>query len=1338
MMHAITHLNPVLGVDVHIIQPPGPVPPVPIPHPYVGIVFDPADYVPIIGSTVSIHGLPRAIAGTAGKPIPSHIPIGGTFIKPPGNEDEDFMGSSTVAMDGDAASYMALPVISCQDVGMPPPFRTNPKKKGKMKSMVLPTGVMIPIPAGPPVLIGGSPTISLMALGMRFGMAALGRGLRRLARTNLARRAGAAFRRVRQRLFRNMRPGFLKCRILRAEPVDVVTGEVVVDQQDFSIPGRIPIEWKRHYGSRNERMGVCGYGWETPADARLEIDYDDGSVLFHDGTGAPFYFESLPIEGPVQEAVDGCILQFIDNYYSVRLKGGLTYYFPIPKEPVEEIIVEYVMDICRNSLHYVLDEGGLREITESAGRRIEVKSQNGLILEMQLRHPDYNKPHPLVRFDYSKNGDLVTVFDALNNPYRLYYKNHRLIQHANRNELSFYYEYDEYSPDGRCVHTWGDGGLYDYRFKYNDLEGRTEFTDSLAHTWRVEYNNRHMITKGIDPLGGATKYEYDNVGRASAVIDPAGNHTEYEYDERGNLVMRTDAAGGTIQSEYSDRNRIIKITTPTLNIWRQVWNSRGLLEKRISPKGREWKYFYNNYGDPIKFVNPLGAITNVRTNQYGMITEMVDAMNRSMECERDFFGNAVSIRQAGGVEFFYQFDKAGRLVRTSNHRGWTTEHSYDKQGNLITVRDAHANVTQIRYMGLRQIAERIKPDSSSVRYEYDTEERLIGVINQRGEHFIIERDALGRVVRCIDYWKGMTHYWYNSASNLTKKIDPLNRVTLYEYDPVGRSIKKTYDDGTSDEFFYDISGYRIGLKNDLVSIERKFDEEHFLIEEIQGDFKCEYKYDLQGNRISRLSSHGNTINYEYDNLNRLVAIRANGRQILSIERDVSGKVVRELLYRNLVRHFDVEKSKDETQTRDKLLIDSRPFLTSSYRFDQLGNLMERTDSHKGNDLFEYDSLGQIKRYTDSQQHVSEFSYDSAGDLLRTVQIQVESDHRFRTMQYADRTYVFDRAGNLSERHDPENEFRFLWDNNNRLVQVDYDVGGKVTMGYDPTGRRLFKKTDETHTIFRWDGDKYLSESNNNIGTREFIFYPRSFIPFALMDENGQIFYFRTDRLGLPHEVYNANGEVVWSASYGAFGEVRKTYVDKFGNQLRFAGQYFDSEMGLSYTRNRYYDPKIKSFISQDPFGLNAGTNLYSYAPNPWRWWDPYGLTCLYRADTRGPDEIFRDGFQPKGDDPDLHRYVCDGDTDSVFVSGSRTEQGALEAMESTQEVLPGDYVYEMDVPDSDAIDVNDWIESSGGSNPFHHEEEFAIPGGVEGDQIVGAREVLEDGSLGDLIPNPNF
>ncbi len=85
------------------------------------------------------------------------------------------------------------------------------------------------------------------------------------------------------------------------------------------------------------------------------------------------------------------------------------------------------------------------------------------------------------RFD-----NLVAVYDAKDVPYRFAYSDRRLIQHTDRNGLSFYYEYDGPSSVGRCTHTWGDAGLYDYYFAFDGVQRCTTFVDSLGHPWHVK------------------------------------------------------------------------------------------------------------------------------------------------------------------------------------------------------------------------------------------------------------------------------------------------------------------------------------------------------------------------------------------------------------------------------------------------------------------------------------------------------------------------------------------------------------------------------------------------------------------------------------------------------------------------------------------------------------------------------------------------------------------------------------------------------------------------------------------------------------------------------------
>jgi hypothetical protein len=92
------------------------------------------------------------------------------------------MGSSTVIVDGEPTSYAALPALSCQDIGLPAPLRRN--KKGGSKSLFLPTPIVMPIPSGPLVLIGGTPTISMPSPDAMLGPAAalFGKALRKAHR----------------------------------------------------------------------------------------------------------------------------------------------------------------------------------------------------------------------------------------------------------------------------------------------------------------------------------------------------------------------------------------------------------------------------------------------------------------------------------------------------------------------------------------------------------------------------------------------------------------------------------------------------------------------------------------------------------------------------------------------------------------------------------------------------------------------------------------------------------------------------------------------------------------------------------------------------------------------------------------------------------------------------------------------------------------------------------------------------------------------------------------------------------------------------------------------------
>lgn len=67
------------------------------------------------------------------------------------------------------------------------------------------------------------------------------------------------------------------------------------------------------------------------------------------------------------------------------------------------------------------------------------------------------------------------------------------------------------------------------------------------------------------------------------------------------------------------------------------------------------------------------------------------------------------------------------------------------------------------------------------------------------------------------------------------------------------------------------------------------------------------------------------------------------------------------------------------------------------------------------------------------------------------------------------------------------------------------------------------------------------------------------------------YYFHNDHLGTPQVLTDENQTVVWKGEYDPFGKVTET-VSTVEQNLRFPGQYYDSETELHYNYFRTYDP----------------------------------------------------------------------------------------------------------------------------------------------------------------------
>ena len=298
----------------------------------------------------------------------------------------------------------------------------------------------------------------------------------------------------------------------------------------------------------------------------------------------------------------------------------------------------------------------------------------------------------------------------------------------------------------------------------------------------------------------------------------------------------------------------------------------------------------------------------------------------------------------------------------------------------------------------------------------------------------------------------------------------------------------------------------------------------------------------------------------------------------------------------------------------------------------------------------YDKIGRIQEARNSQTGRSEtFAFDPAHNILSDKAAEGKGGNPVsgnRLKEYNGIEYTYDVLGNLIYRQLPDGENQYYqYDLENQLVRAEIKKpAGNTeiwTYAYDPFGRRLSKErqdklawtsTDPKRTHFVWDGTRLLQEYTYK-GSYTYIYTDQdSYEPLAQVFDNAKdgkqyLAYFHNDQIGIPREMTDIHGNLLWYGEYTAWGRLKKDErVYKNAHQpFRLQNQYFDEETGLHYNLMRYYEPEAGRFVNQDPIGLWGGANLYQFAPNANVWVDPLGLKV--RVGNHGHLRKIKDGQQ---------------------------------------------------------------------------------------------------------------
>ncbi len=454
------------------------------------------------------------------------------------------------------------------------------------------------------------------------------------------------------------------------------------------------------------------------------------------------------------------------------------------------------------------------------------------------------------------------------------------------------------------------------KITYNKFGYPERIENTFGQARLLQLNAYNKLVCSTDYFGVKTHYTYTPAGLIARIERKDGdtllNSISVAYNGNGQPVSYTDQAGRVKRFERDAFGRVVKEFFPDDTCVEYGYNKIGQLHRVLDQNRHQITFNWNQFGLGQKRT-AVGQITDYVPDKFGLLARTDSKLNgktdRSIKYEHDKLDRVVKATYGNGEVATFKYDSWGKLIASSRGKRKAT-FVYDYFGRLVKKTDG-AVETRYLYNRYGQRTGRQLKNGSLTLTEFKTYDRFGRLIEIKSGDKIVKylyngkNQLSAQVIDGVPVEFTYTKYGQLESKILGGKAAPVatlkyfygkdgmlvgrvvdGKYQMYSYDKRGQLLQVADMQGKiAEKYVYDPAGNILSKTIDGKTTTFSYDKANQLVSSTCDGKVTKYQYDAAG----RLIQEGDK-NYEYGWLDKVLAVRENGKQIALFDYQVDGQI----------------------------------------------------------------------------------------------------------------------------------------------------------------------------------------------------------------------------------------------------------------------------------------------------------------------------------------------------------------------------------------------------------------------------------------------------------------